>query len=330
MKLRIARRRVVGLLAAAGLGQLPTHLPAQSAGPSKALRIVVGYPAGQTTDIIARTFAAALAKDLGRSVYVDNRPGANGILGAQDVAKATPDGTTLLLGAMSQMAINPTLYKRLPYDPEKDFAPIALVGTGALVLVASPTFPPNNLKELLAYAKARPGKVDYASGGNGITGHLAMEILQAQAGIKLNHIPYKGSPAAMNDVLGGQVPMMFDPIATTLPQIKAGRLKALAVTGSNRSPEVGQDVATLSEQGMTGLEIQSWVAFFAPVATPPGVVSELSAAIRRVNGEPSVQSALRVVGLDAASLPPTNLALFLHQEIGKWGQAVKDANLQID
>ncbi len=315
---------------AASLMQMYTPVWAQQAPDSKGLRIVVGFPAGQTTDAIARSFAAALTKDLGKAVYVDNKPGANGIIGAQDVARSAPDGTTLLLGTMSQLAINPALYKKVPYDAEKDFVPVGLVATSPLVLVANPAFPANNLRELIAYAKERPGKIDYGSGGNGITGHLAMELMQSRAGIKLNHVPYKGSPAAMNDVIGGQVSLMFDPIATTLPQIKAGRLKALAVTSANRRSDVGRDVETLNEQGLNGLEIESWVGFYAPARTPPKTLAELSAAVQKATQSSEVIQALRISGLDTVFVPAAEFGPFLQQEIGRWSRAVQDAKVQLD
>jgi tripartite-type tricarboxylate transporter receptor subunit TctC len=303
---------------------------AQGPLPAKPLRIVVGYPAGQTVDIVARNFAAALGKEIGQPVFVDNRPGANGSLGAQEVKKSAPDGSTILLGTLGQMAVNPTLYKKLPYDSVKDFAPIAQVSTGALLLVATPSFPPNNLPELIAYAKARPGKVDFASGGNGITAHLAMVVLEKQAGLQLNHIPYKGSPAALNDVMGGQVPIMFDAMASTLPQVKSGKLKALAVSGLQRNAQVPH-VGTVDEQGLKGFDISSWVGFLAPAGTPPAIVDALHAAIRRAAASPEIQESIRATGGELAISPtPADFGRFLQGEVKKWGQAVTDAGVQID
>jgi tripartite-type tricarboxylate transporter receptor subunit TctC len=241
MKFAFATALAFACVAAHGQAQ------GQGALPNKPLRIVVGYPAGQTVDIVARNFAAALGKEIGQPVYVENRPGANGSLGAQEVKRSAPDGSTLLLGTLGQMAINPTLYKKLPYDTLKDFAPVSQVSTGALLLVATPTFAPSNLQELIAHAKARPGKVDFASGGNGITAHLAMVVLEKQAGLQLNHIPYKGSPAAVTDVIGGQVPIMFDALAATLPQVKSGKLKPLAISGLKRNAQL-PNVPTVDEQ----------------------------------------------------------------------------------
>ena len=302
---------------------------AQGPLPAKPLRIVVGYPAGQTVDIIARSYAAALTRELGQPVYVDNRAGANGSLGAQEVKKSAPDGSTLLLGTLGQMAINPTLYKKLPYDTLKDFAPVSMVSMGPLLLVASPSFPANDVKGLIAYAKARPGKVDFGSGGNGITAHLAMEMFQAQAGIQLNHIPYKGSPAALNDLMGGQVSLMFDAVPAALPHVKSGKLKALAISGLQRNPQL-PSLATLDEQGLKGFEVNSWVGFLAPAGTPAATVDALNAAIHRAAASPELMEATRAIGSEVQVDTPAHFAAFLQAEVKKWGKAVTDGRVQID
>jgi len=325
MPIPLSRRHALAALAGLALAG-----PALAQGlPARPLRIVVGYPAGQTVDIVARNFAAALTKETGQPVIVDNRPGANGSLGAQEVKKSAPDGTTILLGTLGQMTINPTLYKKLPYDTLKDFAPIAQVSTGALLLVATPSFGPNNLRELIAYAKQRPGKVDFASGGNGITAHLAMVVLERQAGLQLNHIPYKGSPAAINDVMAGQVPIMFDALASTLPQVKAGKLKALAISSPRRNPLL-PEVPTADEQGLKGFDISSWVGFLAPAGTPPATVNALHAAIQRASASPEIQESIRATGSELAITTPADFGRFLASEIRKWGQAVNDAGVQVD
>lgn len=302
---------------------------AQNDLPHKPVRIVVGYPAGQTVDIVARNFAAALSKEIGQPVIVDNRAGANGSLGAQEVKRSPPDGTTILLGTLGQMAINPTLYKKLPYDTLKDFAPIGQVITGSLLLVATPSFGPNNLQDLIAYAKARPGQVDFASGGNGITSHLALVVLARNAGLQLNHIPYKGSPAAINDVMAGQVPIMFDALAATLPQVKAGKLKPLAISSLKRNPQL-PNVPTVDEQGLKGFDISSWVGFLAPAGTPAATVNALHAAIRRVSRSPEIQESIRATGGELAITGPAEFGRFLQSEIKRWGQAVTDSGVQID
>lgn len=297
--------------------------------PTRPVRIVVGYPAGQTVDIVARNFSVALSKEIGQPVIVDNRPGANGSIGGQEVKRSAPDGTTLLLGTLGQMAINPTLYKKLPYDTLKDFAPVAQVTTGALLLVANPTFEPNTIAEFVAYAKARPGKVDFASGGNGITAHLAMVVLEKQAGIQLNHIPYKGSPAAINDVMAGQVPVMFDPLASTLQHVKGGKLKVLGISSLQRSDQLPNAVP-VAEQGLKGFDVTSWLGFLAPAGTPPATVAALNAAIRRAAATPELQASIRATGADLVVTSPTDVGRFLHSEVEKWGQAVVASGLQID
>ena len=297
--------------------------------PTRPVRIVIGYPAGQTVDIVARNFAVALGKEIGQPVIVDNRAGANGSIGAQEVKRSAPDGTTLLLGTLGQMAINPTLYKKLPYDTLKDFAPVAQVSSGALLLVANPSFPPNTITEFIAYAKARPGKVDFASGGNGITAHLAMVVLEKQAGIQLNHIPYKGSPAAINDVMGGQVPVMFDPLASTLQHVKGGKLKVLGISSRQRSDQIPNAVP-IADQGLKGYDITSWLGFLAPAGTPPATVAALNAAIRRAAATPELQQQIRATGGELVVTSPGDFGRFLHAEVAKWGQAVTDSGLQID
>lgn len=332
MNTTFSRRTLAAFCLAAAAAAATTPAFAQgtlSDKPDKPLRIVVGYPAGQTVDIIARNYAAALTKELGRPVYVDNRAGANGSLGAQEVKRSAPDGSTLLLGTLGQMAINPTLYKKLPYDTLKDFAPVSMVSMGPLLLVANPSFPANDVKELVAYAKARPGKVDFGSGGNGITAHLAMEMFQAQAGIRLNHIPYKGSPAALNDLMGGQVSLMFDAVPSVLPHVKSGKLKALAISGLKRNPQLPA-LPTLDEQGLKGFDVNSWVGFLAPAGTPPATVEALNAAIHRAAASPELQEATRAIGSEVSVDSSAHFAAFLRTEVTKWGKAVTDGHVQID
>ena len=328
MNATFSRRALAAFCLAAAATATSTAF-AQGPLPNKPLRIVVGYPAGQTVDIIARNYAAALTKELGQPVYVDNRAGANGSLGAQEVKRSTPDGSTLLLGTLGQMAINPTLYKKLPYDTLNDFAPVSMVSMGPLLLVANPSFPANDVKELIAYAKARPGTVDFGSGGNGITAHLAMEMFQAQAGIRLHHIPYKGSPAALNDLMGGQVSLMFDALPSVLPHVKSGKLKALAISGLKRNPQLPA-VPTVEEQGIKGFDVNSWVGFLAPAGTPPATVEALNAAIHRAAASPALQEATRAIGSEVSVDSSAHFAAFLQSEVKKWGKAVTDGHVQID
>lgn len=325
----IPRRRALARLAGASAGLLLAPYQSARANDIGPIRIVVGYPAGQTVDIIARNYAAALTKSLGQPVFVENRPGANGIMGAQEVKRSGPDGRTLLFGTLGQLAINPALYKKLPYDPLKDFAPVSLVSIGPLLLVANPAFPANNLQDLIQYAKAHPDQVTYGSGGNGITAHLAMEILQSRAGIQLRHVPYKGSPAALNDLMAGQVSLAFDALPSAMPHVLAVKLKALGISGGQRSPQLPK-VATIAEQGIKDFEINSWVGVLAPAGTRPDVILALNTAIREAASAPLIQESLRATGSQPVSESPAYFADFLRKERDRWGRAVIDAGAQID
>jgi len=324
----IGRRQLLQLAALAPtVGAVQAF--AQPTWPERPIRFVVGYPAGQSVDIFARHFASSMSKDLGQSIIVDNRAGANGILGAQEVKQSKPDGYTFLFGTSGQMTINPSLYKKLPYDTMKDFAPVGLVLTGMLFLLANPSFPPNNFQELVTYARARPGSVDYGSGGQGITAHLAMELLQASAGIKLNHVPYKGTPAALNDVMGGQIPLMMDSGASALQHVRAGKLKVLASTGSKRAAAY-PSAATLAEQGLKDFDVAAWHGIFAPAGTPMAIIDRMNAAARKANTDPKIVEALRVVAAEAASDSPAEFKGFLQAEIAKWSKAVAQAGVQLE
>ena len=306
----------------------PFHAHAQ-AQPPNTVRIVVGYPAGQTIDMIARNYAVALQRELGQPVYVDNRPGANGILGAQEVKRAPPDGRTVLFGTSGQLAINPSLYKKLPYDTTKDFAPVAMLSQGPLVLVATPSFAANNVAELVAMTKAKPGQVNYGSGGQGITAHLAMEIFSDAAGIKLQHVPYKGSPAALTDVMGGTIPMMFEPLNSAIPHIKAGRLKAIGITSAKRNSQL-PNVPTIAEQGLKDFEVTAWAAVVAPAGTPEPVVQKLNAALKRASESKEVTESMQAIGVDSAINTPAQFAGYLQSELKQWNKAVTAAGVQLD
>lgn len=325
----INRRCLLQLAAAStpALAGLDTF--AQGTWPDKPIRFVVGYPAGQSVDIFARTFAAAMGKDLGQSIIVDNRAGANGILGAQEVKQSKPDGYTVLFGTSGQLAINPSLYKKLPYDTLKDFAPVGLTLTATLFLLANPSFPANNLQELVAYTRTRPGQIYFGSGGNGITAHLAMELLQASAGIKLNHVPYKGTPAALNDVMGGQIPLMMDSGASALQHVRAGKLKVLASTAIKRS-SAAPNVPTLAEQGLKDFDVSAWNGMVAPLGTSQPIIDRLNASIRKAVADPQVLEMLRNVSAEPSTDTPAEFGAFLQSEVKKWAKAVAQSGAQID
>ncbi len=297
--------------------------------PDRPIRFVVGYPPGQNVDVTARAFAAAMGKELGQTIVVDNKAGANGIIGAQDVKGAKPDGYTVLFGTSGQLTINPSLYKRLPYDTVKDFQAVGISGRAPLVLVAHTGFAPKNAAELIAHVKANPGKVDFGSGGSGITAHLAMELFMEAAGIKINHIPYKGSPAAMNDLMGGQIPLMMEALPSALPHIKAGKMKALAITSPKRSPLL-PDVPTVAEQLNKEFDVAAWSGIVVPAGTPVPVVASLSDAFRKAAQAPAVSQILAMSGIEFAPMSPTEFQAFIDSEVKKWARAVQQSGAQAD
>src|SRR6476659_8462693 len=272
-------RSVILMLAVAlGVGAGNALAPAW---PNKPIKYIVPFAPGGTTDILARTISEKLSVALGQPVVVENKPGAGGGVGADFTAKAAPDGYTIMGGTISTHAINASLYNKLPYDPVKDFVAITLIARVPNMLVVNPSIPANNVKELIALMKANPSKYSFASSGNGTSQHLSGELFKTMAGVDMQHIPYKGSPPALQDVVGGQVAMTFDNITTAWPLSKAGKLKALAVTTAKRSP-IAPDVPTLAEAGLAGYEIGSWQGVFAPAGTPVDVVKRLNTGIVQI------------------------------------------------
>jgi len=247
--------------------------------PSRPIRIVVTYPPGGGADLMARLVAPKMSEVLGQPVVVENKPGASGQIGATEVARSAPDGYTLMLDA-SSYSVNPSLYSTLPYEPTKAFKPIAVLALFPNVLVVTPSFPVRDVKDLIAQAKAKPGSIAFASSGNGSSQHLSGELFRQKSGIEMTHVPYKGGAPAMNDVMGGKVPVFFANMASSLPQIKAGRLRALAITGAKRSRAL-PDLPTMAEAGVPGYVVYEWNAIFVPAATPPAVVSRLADAISK-------------------------------------------------
>ena len=297
--------------------------------PNKPIRIVVGFPSGQGTDTIARAVAPKMQSVLGQPLIVENRPGAGGILGQQTAANAAPDGYTILFTSAGPMAVNPGVYTKLPYDPVKDYAPIGGVINVPLVMVASAKLPANNLKELLAMAKAKPGELNFASSGNGVTNHLAMEMLTQAAGVKITHVPYKGSPPALTDLMGGLVSVMFDTPVSVLPFIKDGRMKALAVSGSSRIAAL-PDVPTVAESGFPGFSAVSWMAFVAPAKTPAPIVARLSDAVAQTVASPEMQTYFRNQGVEPMPMTSPQLGAFIKSEVDKWGKAAHAAGAKVD
>ncbi|MBP0495149.1 Bug family tripartite tricarboxylate transporter substrate binding protein [Pararoseomonas indoligenes] len=317
------------LLGAAGALLAAPALRAQPAFPQRPVRIVVGYPPGQTVDLTARAYGAALQQAWGQPVVVDNRSGANGIIGAEAVKAAEADGYTLLFGTSGQLAINPGLYKKLPYAPLTDFAPVAMGATGRLYLVVNKSLPVSTLPELVAYARARPGKLSYGSGGIGITAHLGTEILKAETGMDVLHVPYRGSPAALTGLLNNDVQMMMDAGSLLVPQIRDGGVKPIAVSSLDRFAAL-PEVPTVAEQGFPGFEVVTWSAMVAPAATPPAVVEAINAAMRAAGRTQPVIDAVRAGGSEPRQLSTAEFGAFLRRETALWARAVATSGAQAE
>ena len=322
------RRLALGLALAATLAAAPLVASAQ-AYPAKPITIVVPFAAGGTTDILARVIGQALTKELGQSVIVDNRVGAGGNIGAQFAAKSTADGYTLFMGTVGTHAINQSLYKKLPFDPVKDFAPITRVAMVPNLLVANPGKPYKSVKELIAYAKANPGKVNFGSAGSGSSIHLSGELFNALAKVDMVHVPYKGSAPAVTDLVGGQIDLMFDNMPSAIQHVRTGRLRALAVTTAKRSPEL-PDVPTVAEAGVPGYEATSWFGMFAPAATPAPVIARLNAALVKVLADADVKKKLAEQGAEPHGEKPEQFAEFIGKEAAKWSKVVKDSGATAD
>ncbi len=297
---------------------------AQGAYPTKPVTIVVPFSAGGTTDILARVVGQAISGDLGQTVIIDNKPGAGGNIGAAAVARAPADGYTLLMGTVGTHAINEALYKKLPFDPTKDFAPLSRVAMVPNVLVVPVALPYKSVADIIAAAKAQPGKLTYASSGIGTSIHLSGELFKSMTGTEILHVPYKGSSPALTDLLGGQVMMMFDNLPSAMQHIRGGKLRALAVTAAKRSPEL-PDVPTVAEAGVKGFEATSWFGLFAPAGTPPQVVSKLNAAIVKALGSAEVKKKLSEQGAEPHPEKPEQFAAFIRAESAKWTKVVRDS-----
>ena len=293
--------------------------------PSKPITIVVPFAAGSGTDSITRIVAQYLQTALGQSVVVENKVGASGVIAATHVARAVPDGYTLLMATNSTHSANPHLFKKLDYDPVKDFAPVARLGSYVFMLVVGKDVPAKTLPELVTYAKANPGKLTFASGNT--TGIVAGETLKSKAGIDVLHVPYKSTPPAINDVLGGRVSMMFIDLAPGLEHVRAGNFRALAVTTRERSSLL-PDLPSLAEAGIPGYDVTSYAALFAPAGTPKEIVDKLNAAVQKIIADPEAKKRIAITGFDAFSGPPESLAAFVQSELVNWGKLIKDAGIE--
>jgi tripartite-type tricarboxylate transporter receptor subunit TctC len=306
----------------------PATTAPNSTYPSKQIRIVVPYPAGGGTDIIARAISAPLSQAWGVPVIVDNKPGASGITGNDIVAKAAPDGYTILLG-ITAMIQTPALYGKLPYDVLKDFAPISQVALSSDFFMVQSSSPVKTLGEFVTAAKAQPGKLNYGNYGNGTSSHMHGEMFKMAAGIDMSGIPYKGAAPLINDMLGGQIASAFIDVSSANPHLKSDKVRILAITGMQRHPAL-PDVPTFSELGHKGLEANGWFSAFAPAGTPKPIVDKLSAEIRKILATPAVNSRLTGMGLRTVGSTPEELAAVLVNDLPKWTKIVKDANIKLD
>lgn len=297
--------------------------------PSKPIRYIVIFAPGGTTDILARMISPKLSDALGQPVVVENRPGAAGALGAEMLAKAPPDGYTIGSGTVSSHAINVTLYPKLPYDADKDFAPVTMLATLPNMLIVHPSLGVSNVQELIAFLKANPNKHSFGSAGNGTSQHMSGELFKSMTGVQMQHIPYKGSGPMIPDLLAGTISMSFENMTTAYPPVKSGRLKALAVTTSNRS-FVAPEVPTMAEAGLAGYEISSWQALFAPAGTPREIVARLHAETAKALKSPDVAKRLQELGLDAGGMAPEELAALIRRDIPRLGKVVRESGAKVD
>jgi tripartite-type tricarboxylate transporter receptor subunit TctC len=321
------RRFFVALLfgALAGLGLEP----ANAAYPDKPVRVIVPFAPGGATDVVARSLATRLAQIWNQPVVVENKPGAGGNIGADIVAKAPADGYTVLLASPAEIVINPHLYAHMPYDPARDLAPVTKIAAAPLVLVVHPSVPAHNVAELIAWIKSQKGGVSYASSGTGGPQHLAAEQFRLMTGTNLVHVPYKGGAPAVNDLLAGQVPMFFAGLPPALPHIKAGTLRALAVTTSARWPSL-PDVPTVAESGLPGFNIENWQGIFVPAGTPPEIVAKLAHDIATVASEKEFADRLTAQGAAPATMSPADFTIFVRAENAKYGRLVKESGAKVE
>jgi tripartite-type tricarboxylate transporter receptor subunit TctC len=319
---RIVRAICSFLFGCAVAASAAAQTPAPGGYPVKPVRFVVPFAPGGSTDTLARAIGIKLTDLLGQQVVVDNRPGANGDIGMQVVARSTPDGYTIVLGYIANLAIGPSLYAKMPYDPVKDFAPVTQVAAASNILVVHPSVPARDLREFVAYVKANPKKVNFASAGVASIGHLTGDLINELAGIDMQHVPYKGSGQAISDLVGGHVKVMISGMASTLPHVKSGKLRALATTGAKRTPAT-QDVPTFAESGFPAFEATSWFGVLAPAGTPRPVIARLNTDVIKALGDPEVSKRLAGVGFDIVTGTPEQFAAYIKAETRKWEKVVK-------
>ena len=328
-----SRVRLLAATAAMVLGATMATTPATATEattwPTQPVKLIVPFAPGGTSDVLAREIAARLQVALKQTVVVDNKAGAGGVLGADSVAKAAPDGYTVLLGTIATHAINPALMPRMPYKADRDFAPVILLGKISNVLLIGPGAQARTVKDIVAAAKAKPGDITFASAGQGTSQHLSGEVFRLMTGADLTHVPYKGSAPAIQDVMGGQVPMSFETVTVALPQIKAGKVKAVAVTSARRSAQL-PDVPTLAEAGVPGFDVSSWQALYLPAGTPPAIVAKLNAEVQKIAAQPEMKARMESLGLEYAPNTPAQFTEFQKAEQARWAKVIKDGNVKPD
>jgi tripartite-type tricarboxylate transporter receptor subunit TctC len=323
------RRALAGCGIALGMAFAALPAGAASDYPSRPIHLIVPFPPGGGADILARTVTPRLEKSLGQPIVVENRPGAGGNVGAEYVARAAPDGYTLLYGTNGTHGINASLYRNLRFDPIKDFIPVSRMTTIAAMLIVNPNFPPTTVEELIRYAKANPGKVNFASAGNGTTSHLAGELFKTMAGIDIVHVPYRGGALAVTDLMGGQVQMMIDVMPNALPLARDGRARGIAVSTATRYPGA-PEYPTIAESGLPGFEASAWDGIFVPAGTPAPIVARLNAVIREAVEDPQIAEALKARGAQPMPNSPEAFARHIAESSEKWARAVRASGAKID
>lgn len=323
----LTRRTGCLLLGALGIGLAAVEAAAQ-AYPARPVRVIVPFSPGGAADVPARIMAPEMSKALGQQVVIENRPGAGSTIGTEVAAKSAPDGYTVLLVSNTHV-INASLYKKLPYDPVNDFTPVLQFATSPNVLVVHPSLPVRSVKELVALAKAKPGQIDYASSGNGSSQHLFTALFTSLAGVKMNHVPYKGSGQARADLLAGHVPVGVPGIASVINDVRSGRLRALAVTSAKRSPQL-LEVPTIAEGGVKGYAADQWLGFLAPAKTPKEAIAKLNEAAEKVLAQSALQKQFQNIGAQAAYLAPEEFGALVRSELPKWGKVVQTVGLRVE
>jgi tripartite-type tricarboxylate transporter receptor subunit TctC len=311
---------------ALGFCQIAAHAQ-DAAYPNRPIKMLVGFGAGGGTDIAARIMAQKMSEILGQSIVVENRTGASGMIAAEDEAKSAPDGYTLMMGSQTTYAVAPNLYRKVTLDAAKEFAGVAMTGASPLVLVVNPSFAAHSVKDVIAMAKADPGKINFGTGGLGTTPHMTAELFQYTAGIKMVHVAYRGEAPAINDLLAGQIPLMFANLSAVMGNLKGGTLRALAVTGAHRSPSA-PDIPTVAESALPGFEAETWWGIVAPAGTPHAILAKLNTAARKALADDDTKKRFADLGMTNGGSSPEELDAYIKSEIAKWSKVIKDANIQ--